>query len=242
MPRNSSAFTRVELLALVAALGLLALCTWPALAGSRGDAQRATCFNNLRQIAHGAQLWAGDHGERIPWLTPIAEGGTFTNNLHASAAWFELLTFSNELSSPRLLACPADEGVKVASAWLGGAGALTATGYRQNSLSYMLGLHADLKFPKSMLCADRNVRASRILNCGITFVLGSASLDGLDQAMGWTNAVHGFSGHIVTVDGVVSYTGTAGLRQNIVDPAGGNSTDAGAIGGPAPKHHTLRDR
>ena len=103
MPRNSSAFTRVELLALVAALGLLALCTWPALAGSRGDAQRATCFNNLRQIAHGAQLWAGDHGERIPWLTPIAEGGTFTNNLHASAAWFELLTFSNELSSPRLL-------------------------------------------------------------------------------------------------------------------------------------------
>ena len=122
MPRNSSAFTRLELLAVLAALALLALCTWPALAGSRGDAHRAGCFSNLRQIGQGAQRWAMDHTERIPWLTPVADGGTFTNTLRVSAVWLEMLTFSNELASPRLLACPADEGVKVASTWLGGAG------------------------------------------------------------------------------------------------------------------------
>ena len=234
MPRNSSAFTRVELLALVAALGLLALCTWPALAGSRGDAQRATCFNNLRQIAHGAQIWAGDHGDRIPWLTPIAEGGTFTNNLHASAAWFELLTFSNELSSPRLLACPADEGVKVASAWLGGAGALTATGYRQNSVSYLIGLHAHPNSPKELLCADRNVQPSRTSTCGLAFVSACPSLDSPDPGVRWTNAVHGLSGHITTVDGAVIYGGATGWRNFFA--AFGTPQDTGF------SLHTLRDR
>ena len=242
MPRNSSAFTRLELLAVLAALALLALCAWPALAGSRADAQRAGCFSNLRQIGQGAQRWAGDHGERIPWLTPVADGGTYTNVLHTSAVWLEMLTFSNELASPRLLACPADEGVKVASTWLGGAGALTTTGYRHNSVSYLMGLHTLMDTPGSLLVADRNVRASRVLTCGAALVQASSSLDGLDPAMGWTNAVHGTSGHQATIDGAVSYTGPAGWRESLYAPGSGNTIDFAAIGGPAPRVHTLRDR
>lgn len=242
MPRNSSAFTRLELLAVLTALAALALCAWPALAGSRGDAQRAGCFSNLRQIGQGAHRWAADRTERIPWLTPVADGGTFAGAIRSSAVWLEMLTFSNELASPRLLACPADEGVKVAATWLGGAGALTTTGYRQNSVSYLLGLHALMDTPGSLLLADRNVHASRTLTCGAALVQASSSLDGLDPAMGWTNAVHGLSGHQATIDGAVSYTGPSGWRASLYAPGSGNGFDPAAIGGPAPRVHILRDR
>ena len=239
MPRNSSAFTRLELLAVLAALALLALCTWPALAGSRADAQRAGCFSNLRKIGQGAQRWASDHTERIPWLTPVAAGGTAVG-LRTSAVWLEMLTFSNELASPRLLACPADEGVKVAAVWTGGAGALTGTGYRQNSVSYLIGLHASPSAPGSFLCTDRNLRISRIANCGTAGVLASATLDGLDPAMGWTNAVHGASGHQVMMDGSVKYSDSKGWRTSLYAPGSGHSFDQD--GGGAPNIHALRDR
>lgn len=241
MPRNSSAFTRIELLAVLAALALLALCTWPALAGSRGDAQRAGCFSNLRQIGQGAQSWSVDHGDRIPWTTPVASGGTFTNTSRVSAAWLEMLTFSNELASPRLLACPADEGVKVATTWLGGAGALTTTGYRQNSMSYLIGLHALLNTPRSFLCTDRNLRISRLSDCGITGMQATSTLDGLDSAMGWTNAVHGISGHQLMMDGSVNYSDSKGWRASLYAPGSGNAFDPSGGGG-APNIHALRDR
>ena len=70
----------------------------------------------------------------------------------------------------------------------------------------------------------------------------SSSLDGLDPAMGWTNAVHGLSGHQATIDGAVSYTGPSGWRASLYAPGSGNTIDAGAIGGAAPKAHILRDR
>jgi len=237
MLRTAQAFTCIELMAVLVVLALLGVFALPLFAAARADSDRAGCFSNLRQINRGAMSWAADQGDRIPWLTPVAEGGTFTNALRTSAVWLEFLTFSNELSSPRLLACPADGSVKVASIWISGPGALTTTGYRHQSVSYLIGLHTSLTTPASLLCADRNVDVSRSSDCGTAFITGSFSLDGPDPALGWTNAVHGASGHIATMNGAVSYTGRTGWHDYLHSPGSGSGA-----GDPGPQTHILRDR
>ncbi len=56
--------TLLELLVVVAVLGLLAALLLPALAGARGMARRAACLSNQRQLAMGWLMYAGDHDDR----------------------------------------------------------------------------------------------------------------------------------------------------------------------------------
>jgi hypothetical protein len=63
---RNGAFTRVELVAASLALVLLAVISLPSLAATRGDSQRAGCFNNLRQIGLAAFQYADENNEAFP--------------------------------------------------------------------------------------------------------------------------------------------------------------------------------
>jgi competence protein ComGC len=106
---GARAFTRAELLVILAVLSLLALIVLPALANTRPRSARVICANNLRQIGVGMQLWGNDHDDQPPWEVRLEQGGTYQHPL-APNTWLHFAWLSNELASPKLLLCPADSG------------------------------------------------------------------------------------------------------------------------------------
>jgi len=63
---RSAAFTLIELLVVVAIIAILAAMLLPALTAAREKARRATCANNMSQIARGLEMYLGDYGEYYP--------------------------------------------------------------------------------------------------------------------------------------------------------------------------------
>lgn len=61
------AFTLVELLVVVAILGLLVSMLLPALGQARTRAQSAACVSHHRQLAMALHLYAGDADDRLPY-------------------------------------------------------------------------------------------------------------------------------------------------------------------------------
>ncbi|MGO8838884.1 MAG: prepilin-type N-terminal cleavage/methylation domain-containing protein [Limisphaerales bacterium] len=63
---SNRAFTLIELAVVMGTLAVLALVLVPALAGTKMDAMRLQCENNLRQLQVGMQLFTQDHNDMFP--------------------------------------------------------------------------------------------------------------------------------------------------------------------------------
>ncbi len=89
---NESGFTVVELLAVLAVLGILFAILLPALGSVRGTARRTACQNNLRMLGTGVLNFDAVHQE-----LPIgAAGGVYRTH---GVSWFSRLLPFLELSS-----------------------------------------------------------------------------------------------------------------------------------------------
>lgn len=92
MRKCRSAFTILEIMVVVALVGLLTAIVVPHVLNARDRANQKTCINNLRQIDQAIQLWAGEtkalstavvtHTNLIPYLRnlptcPAVKGGNF---------------------------------------------------------------------------------------------------------------------------------------------------------------------
>jgi prepilin-type N-terminal cleavage/methylation domain-containing protein/prepilin-type processing-associated H-X9-DG protein len=78
----ANAFTLIELMVVVAIIGILASLTLPALSGAQGRASRIACLSNLRQFGLALQLYAGDHND---YLVPNLDG----QNIRLGRTWVE---------------------------------------------------------------------------------------------------------------------------------------------------------
>lgn len=64
--RNQRAFTLIELLTVIAIIGVLAAILIPAIGKVRQKAGTAETVSNLKQIYGGFQLYANEHGQELP--------------------------------------------------------------------------------------------------------------------------------------------------------------------------------
>jgi hypothetical protein len=204
------AFSRIELLAVCTALLLLAFLVAPAAVSTKSDSERTMCFNNLRLIGRGMQIWAGDHNQQLPWWLPDIEGGEYPSSgfTRPGNAWLEYAFVSNELVTPKILACPSDVGVKRAENWSQFA---SSASFRSSALSYPVHLHASADASQTWLSADRNLLAVPQGGCAArvnnTFRTDPAFAE-------WTNdVVHGVFGHVLLMDGSVDFTSSQRLKE-----------------------------
>ncbi len=202
-PPPHRAFTRIELLLLLATSVLLATVVLPALAGTRRGTDLAGCVNNLRQIGRAYQVWASEHNDDAPYYLPMSQGGIQMHVLSGNA-WFQFSWISNELATPRILACPSDFQKRPAQDFGSSSqGGFLNTGYRNNAVSYFVCPHGIRFVPGSFLSGDRNVRVDSQSSCSaINGNAYSVHLGWLFSPF-WTNNLHGLWGNILTYDGQV---------------------------------------
>lgn len=214
--RLESAFTFVELLAVLGIVALLLAVAMPLLASNRSSSDRAVCQSNLRQIGRAFNMWADDHGGRYPYETPGAEGGVSDHPI-ANNAWYQFLAIRAELVTPRVLVCPTDGDRVYATDWSNSPNGGFAGANRRNlSVSYTVGL-GTLHDPRGFLSGDRNVRFSSYSpGCfdGAVFS-GIPQLDWQSPTLDWTDQLHNRSGNILSTDGSVIAAGQSELKTSV---------------------------
>lgn len=93
---------------LVATTAILAGMLLPALAKAKGKAESIKCVNNMKNIGLAFRIFATDHGDQYPFNVITNETGVRIEAVGMDTVHV-FLALSNELGSPQLLVCPADQ-------------------------------------------------------------------------------------------------------------------------------------
>lgn len=194
-PRSKPGFTLVGLLVVIAVLAILAAMLLPALASAKRKAQRINCVNNLKQDGLAFRLWEGDNGDKFPMAVSTNKGGTMEFTTGANT-FRHFQVMSNELSTPKILVCPADTRVAAAN----------FVRLKNQNVSYFVGLDAEDINPQRFLDGDRNLTGESEPENGILKLVPG-------QRVSWTQDIHVNQGNVGLSDGSVQQCSNSGLRE-----------------------------
>jgi prepilin-type processing-associated H-X9-DG protein len=206
---RKAAFTLVGLLVIIAVIAILAAMLLPALASAKRKAQRINCVNNLKQDGLAFRLWEGDNGDKYPMAVSTNKNGTM-EYAEDGNAFRHFQVMSNELSTPKILVCPADDRTAAAN----------FARLKNQNVSYFVSLDATEVRPPMLLTGDRNVTN------GLSPVRSVLELRPEIPA-GWTEALHNGVGNIGLADGSVQQVSIPGLQQMLKHT--GDSTNRVAL-------------
>ena len=204
--RRVGGFTLVELLVSLAMIAVLVGLLLPALARP-GKSPRIKCVNNLKNIGLAFRIFATDHQDRFPMQVSTNEGGSmeFTDD---GVAFRHFLAMSNELSTPKIIVCPADSKRQPA---------LSFSAVRPANVSYFVPLDT----PQALLSGDRNLTTNgRPVRPGIVKLTTNI-------LVGWSSEIHNLSGNVALGDGSVQQL--TGPRLAAVLSGAGQATNRIAV-------------
>ena len=184
-------FSLVELLVVMAIIGILAALLLPTLGRARQRASRIACVSQLKEVGIGFHAFAHDHDSKFPTQVPAGNGGSEESvqatYLAAGDFYFAFRHFqalSNELGTPKILVCPGDTRLPAAD---------FATLQNAN-LSYFVAAKPEYGKPTFILAGDRNITDER-LGCRCLLPVDANS------RLRWTRELHQFSGNVLFADG-----------------------------------------
>jgi len=92
------AFTLIELLTVIAIIGVLAALIFPTVGKVRETAQRTVDANNLRELVKAASLYAADNNDRLP--DPVAIAAQYPGLGTGPYAWAGILAQRGLVTQP----------------------------------------------------------------------------------------------------------------------------------------------
>jgi hypothetical protein len=245
---KTEAFTRVELVTTLAALGALSVLAATVFADTHERSERLMCVNNQRLIGRGFNAWAAEHGGENPWWVFARNGGTrpeagFPSSTLtvpgvanypapvANNAWFQFIWVNEELASPGILVCPSDPNKQRATDFSTAPGGFANMSMQNNAVSYVIGAHALRERPFEVLSADRNMLAQpgSVCSSGLTQVGGIFTQKTGGTGTGWANSLHGPFGNVLLNDGRVEQMTTVDLNRYFDSAYDDNGDSSGAF-------------
>jgi len=153
--------------------------------------------SNLKQLGLGFRIWASDHQEQFPLAVSITNGGTL-ESAESDEVFRHFLVVSNEIGTPKILACPDDKERRRARSF---------TNFSNANVSYLLGLDAKEELPHRILAGDRNITGGAMRGAVMLFSNHNTAHFGTD--------IHKKVGNYVLADGSGSQATTDMLRRQL---------------------------
>jgi prepilin-type N-terminal cleavage/methylation domain-containing protein len=205
-------FSLVELLVVVAIVGILAATLLPALSRAKARSLRISCVCNLKQVGVAFRTWALDHNDRYPMQISVTNGGTMELT-GSPLVYASFAVMSNELSTPKVLFCPSDRDSRrvVATDFPGmpGGSSKPILFGSDTNLSYFAGVDATDILPQMFLTGDDNLAIDGIAQRSRLVTVRN------DTVLSWTKERHVYQGNIGYADGSVQQLSGARLRDAV---------------------------
>jgi hypothetical protein len=209
--QRNQAMTLFEVVIVIIVVIILVMTLIPA-SPHRSPSQKISCINCLKQLGLAYKIWAGDNNDKCPMEISVTNGGAM-EWMNTPDAWKVYQVMSNELSTPKIIYCPADTRAGPATNF---------TTDLKNKISYFVGWDASDTNPAALLSGDDNFLLNQSpVPAGLVSISSSAPLKwNLTRHVSEINdgplfKIKTGTGNILLCDGSVMAANNSGLTNQL---------------------------